>query len=423
MPVHKNRINEIPFIVTTDSALWCYSRDHFLDGTIKAYWGPGQPPTYDQDSYSPPTKWPKAGTLLSIPKTARFIWQTADLDAEAVLLGGFSGSYSYGTHENEHSYDADTPPGVFPVHSHFTYPWQTGDFVDYAIPVEVHYTGHLDVPNGAFDVTGFDRIYYGLKFAIPPFSLVDYHLPNSVTARAIQFTYDINESPDQSHTSINPFFIPPITTTSNGPAASGTTDVLLTGNYYIDGITYSTGDGFIYGPSAVDVHLGYKPPVVKDVAKQFENWAKVSDNIQKFYEKSTTPYVDCYLMQLYTNAFAQMFTPYDLPYLGCESVHVVVLSKPYPVFDFPDEVARIKKAFKYLKKYKVYVFYDLEYMIDCYIPAAVIGGFVDKLSSLCSSLASCGWEFRGPVGYTTASEMEETFKGIISENFPEDESN
>lgn len=174
MPIHKNQINDIPYIVSTDTALYCFDRGHFLSGDIKAYWGPGQPPTYDSESYTPPTKWPKAGTLLSIPKSVRFIWQTADLDGEAMLAGGFTGTFTYSSHLNEHNNDATGPPGTFPVHEHFTFDWQLGNPANYGIAFTRTFSGHLDVPSGgAFDTNGNDLTWYGLGLVVPPFSRVD----------------------------------------------------------------------------------------------------------------------------------------------------------------------------------------------------------------------------------------------------------
>lgn len=55
-------------------------RSHFLDGTQKAYFGPGQRP--DQgDSYTNPTDWPPAGMLLRVPQV---VWLSLFLEDASV---------------------------------------------------------------------------------------------------------------------------------------------------------------------------------------------------------------------------------------------------------------------------------------------------------------------------------------------------
>ncbi len=59
-------------------------RSKFLDGTIKAFFMPGQ--TWglasQGDEYSPPTEWPAAGMLLRMPTCVRFFYGQDEFDRE-----------------------------------------------------------------------------------------------------------------------------------------------------------------------------------------------------------------------------------------------------------------------------------------------------------------------------------------------------
>ena len=49
-------------------------RSKILDGTLKVFFGPGQFWEGESDPYVAPTNWPATGTLLRVPKVARFFY-------------------------------------------------------------------------------------------------------------------------------------------------------------------------------------------------------------------------------------------------------------------------------------------------------------------------------------------------------------
>jgi hypothetical protein len=60
-------------------------RAKFLDGTWKAYYGPGQPPDAGQpDSYAPPTVWNPSGSALRAPQVA---WLNVQVPVPGLILG------------------------------------------------------------------------------------------------------------------------------------------------------------------------------------------------------------------------------------------------------------------------------------------------------------------------------------------------
>jgi hypothetical protein len=67
MPI--NRKNMLPRL--SDGKAVPLRRSHFLEGTLKTYFGPGQGPQNIFGAYKKPTDWNKAGTLLRVP---RVVW-------------------------------------------------------------------------------------------------------------------------------------------------------------------------------------------------------------------------------------------------------------------------------------------------------------------------------------------------------------
>src|SRR5262249_39493526 len=89
-----------------------FSRQHFLDRTLKCYYGPGQPPDAGEPGrYKPPTDWNPAGSLLRPPQVAWLYLSHPSIGQFSHVLhstfAGIAGSGQWGVPIPQSAYYAD----------------------------------------------------------------------------------------------------------------------------------------------------------------------------------------------------------------------------------------------------------------------------------------------------------------------------
>lgn len=420
----KNRKLELPRIVSPDNANWTFDRNNFLNGDIAAYWGPKQSPQIDKDEYTPPTKWPKAGTLLSIPKVARLLWQHADLDAEAFVVGGFTGTYSYGFHTTTFDLDIDaSDPGVFDSHIHQSYimPGFGSQVEFYGVQQTTALDGFLALGDGnTLTATGSSSTWFLWSYMSAPFSLKDYYALNSLTAGAIQFAWLLllnGFTPSESFEGTDG--APPINSTPDGFFSVGSTDPILTGRYSIDMQIYDDGTGPHVPADPITVPEGYNEPEVETFPDHMIQWQLISEKLESFYEDSTAPYVNAYQLPQYHPDFPiSVVTPWKDTYLGCNSIHIMVFCRPMIMTDTGSAIERITKAYPYMKGYSVICYTEEPYMTDSHLPSAPIQELVDQITQICNTK---GWSYGGSLDYKNVDACFNTIKQNIEDFFEEPE--
>lgn len=420
------------------SVQYSFARSHMLDGTIPVYFGPKQPfvtrdptDTSENPIYQPPQDWPKAGTVLGVPRVVRFFWQTADLDAEAVTIAGFSGVYTYGLHIASTSIsDIYTGGGIYPGIVNVTYPWPqfTQGIVCYATQRTITGAGEQTIngPGGGEFIFSSEVVDFFLwSFETNPYSMVDYRAPAGLTYPIIYtawllllngFTPNVHEDPGNDQT------VPQyITDTYSGFFNVGCTKPIRTGYYSVDGQLLFTPPDQEIPADAVIVPIGFDRGLsVIDITIQPTNWTTVSDGINTKYQSNANYWVYAQEIPEYTWGWLDAISPEKTTYFAGDSLTIIILSKPQ---DMPSDgdwrVQRIKAAYPHMVGYNVVFFADVGYMTDCNLADVVISAFTDALTSWCSGLNNYGITYGGAVDYKTAPQaMPPQVDSLINQYMP-----
>lgn len=398
-------------------------RDHHLDGTIPTYWGPQQDgPGYADDGsliYMPPANWPRKGTLLRVPRVARWFWEAADVDYEVVIAMGPTGGYIYGQHFLDFATDISTPPGIFPVHI-------SGHALDqhgvslYGTSFTISGSGRLDVIDGSF-IGSYHYTYNIYTNWLPPISLKQYEDPTSATYEAVKEAWEIvdlngNYTGVPAFTPAPPFGDPPMDMLQDGPKSVGVTDPVKTGVYFINGVQYGTRVDLNTLPMAIPD--GWHPPTDPDMGQDSSsNWGDLQDKLTQAYKGSTNPYFDVFPRTFGMDKFLDLVTPTDDGFFACNTVNFILLSVPHPVPSMADaRISRIIDVFPNMATYRVVIMVDTQNISE-QAQAGLItaNGFVDEISKLCVAMAPYGWFFE-PVSYLKPDHVADLIHQYIKEH-------
>lgn len=370
-----------------------FLRDHHLDGTIPTYWGPKQDAQEDAASYLPPGDWPGKGTLLRVPRVARWFWEAADVQTEVWIAGGYAGGYSYGQHIITYNMDITTPSSVFPVHVHTVGLDQYGA-VGYGTVVHDVSKGHLELPYGTYDANG-NKTWWLYADYLPPIILEEYEDTTSDTYKAVAELWSILSEGGSGDTGPpQPVLhdgVPPILTTSDGPTGVGITFPIKTGVFYLNGIAYGErSDPHKIGLSIP--HGWQQPPPLKTKTDSSSNWAALSESLNAKYKGSTNPYFDAYPKQNMED-FLDIVTPAKDGFFATHCVNFLTLSTPHP-FPTPDDprIKRIKDVYKHMATYVVVILLDTENLQEqADAGDFVVPTYIDAIQAVVASLADYGW--------------------------------
>lgn len=439
--IYKLRIPKLVIPNESTNPSYCFARDHFIDGTIPAYWGPApgflerpDDPT-DPDNkkvlYTPPTDWPKAGEILSVPRVVRFAWQGADLDCEAVSVAGFSGVYTYDLHIASFDFDdVFSGGGIYPAHTHTSYPWPqfTGGIVCYAIERKTVFAGSQTVIDGTYTASGGTVDFFLWNFETDPYSMVDYYAPNSLTFGLVNtawllllngFTPNVHVDPGSEFTV--PQFI---TQTFDGFFNVGCTPPIRTGNFSINSEIFSTFPDPNFPDDIQDVivpinFVGKTKTI--DTTLGETNWKSVIADINTKYKDNKHYYVQALSRVEMSKSFIDAISPEKTTYFAGDSLTVLVLTNcnPNTIPDSGDwRVQRIRDAYKQFVGYHVVIFADTGFMKDCELRADMYAPFLSRLGDFCSSMKDYGIVYGGEVDYKTASTMKDTLDQLIIKYMP-----
>lgn len=407
MPAHKNFPLGVPRLNNPGDSL-VMSVTAFASEKAKIFWGPGQTSRWDGFDYSPPQNWPRKGLVYRLPHSCRIFWESTDLDAEALAVGGYSGGYTWAIHFDDFDFhDHYSGTGIFPGDVSTVSPFGgTPEKTTYATKFHTIIGPTVwDDGFGIFTATGFADNNYEPKFFVPPFSKVDYTNAGSITIGAITIAYDLMANgfspaePDPG----SEFTVPPfIVSVPDGPNSVGLF-VHDTGRYYVDGAYLNTGSIFTIPSNPFGIPVGWKRPTANDKTFRDSTLQDGFNQIQHFYKNSTYPYVDIfhtYAPASGVNDFAYLaLVPQDLSeptnYMTSCSLIIIYLAKPH---NFPNGslVNQLMEQFDKFDRFRVVLYVDYAWMVDGgELDTGVADGVVEAAQALCAGLSAYGWFFGG----------------------------
>lgn len=374
-------------------------REHHLDGTIPTYWGPDQDAPPETGGYLPPANWPRKGTLLRVPRVARWFWEASDIEIQVVVALGYTGTYSYGQHSLTQNVDATGPPGTIPVHIHTSTLDQNGVSA-YGIPVTLSFSGTLATSEGDF-VSNGDYGTWQYSAYLPPISLEEYEDRTSDTYLAIKELWDILSGGFTPFVPYTQDGFPPLNFTQIGPTSVGVCFPVKTGLYFINGVQYGTAvDLNTVGLTIPD---GWAMPPLPggDGKSESSNWGDLSDKMNAKYKGYTNPYFNAFPRTDGIADFMDIVTPSDDGFFACHTVNFILLSQshtPYPSTG-DARLVRIRQCYPNMATYVVVIMLDVQNLSEQEEAGdPTVGPWIDAITAVVDSMADCGW-FMESVSY------------------------
>lgn len=391
-----------------------FQRNHHLDGTIPTYWGPSQDAPAGDGTYFPPGNWPRAGTLLRVPRVARWFWEAADVQTEVWIAAGYAGAYSFGQHTLTNDFDVTTPGGILPEHQHGSSLDQHG-IEAYGTPVHTKSTGHLDLYNGPVDANGAGLWWLYADY-LPPIILEEYENRKSDTYKAVAMLWSILAEGGDGDTGppapVTTVGIPPITITSDAPVGVGITYPIKTGVFFLNGIAY--GERSDPHKIGLTIPVGWKqPPPLKTTGNSSSNWAELNKELNAEYKGSTNPYFNAYPVQNMED-FLDIVTPAKDGFFATHCVNFITLSTPHP-FPSPDDprIKRIKEVYPHMATYVVVILLDRENLSEQQGAGDfVVPTYIAAIEAIVGTLKDFGW-FLESVSFITPSTTAEIIDRYI----------
>lgn len=399
-----------------------FLRDHHLKqddpAFIHTYWGPNQDgPEYNPDgsiaSVPPPGNWPRKGTILRVPRVARWFWEAGNADYQVVVAMGATGSYSYGQHYLQYDMDITTPSSIFPVHIHSKGLDQNGVSA-YGTNFNISYYGYEDLTYvGVVEAKG-NYSYWLYSAYLPPMSMKAYEDRTSDTYKAIALLWQILEGGFITPKPITQDGIPPITGTPDGPKSVGVCYPVRTGIYTINDIEY--GEEVDLTTVGLSIPAGWaQPPLDPDNGEDASsNWGDLSDKLNKEYKGSTNPYFNAFPRPNGIDQFLDLVNPKEDGFFGCHTVNFILLSQVHDLPESGDErIARIRAMYPHMPTYVVVILIDTQNLADQEEAGSQAAKqFIDDVTGIAEGLADCGW-FVEEVSYLEPDACEAIIKRYI----------
>jgi hypothetical protein len=377
------------------------SRRDILSGKIPTFWGPGQYSPDSSSEYLPPNDWPKAGTLLRVPRVVRFFYESVTLGVYVTVAGKFTGSYDYGVHRGSFDLDMIDANPDNSVHVHTTHEEDAGT-AQYAIKFTVTMNGSNFYPGlGTYTASGSRSDWYSTLY-LPSFLLQDYEDRSSDTYKVIKIIWELLSggfAPAKPFTSKSGFV--DIQYTPDGPNSVGICLPVPTGALEVDGELVATD----VDPSTLGmtIPVGWaQPPNLPDVIQavavpEFANDRAAFYRRDEASRKPTDIWFD----------FLHLVSPTTNRFFGTKTIAFLMFSKWHPI-PSPDDprLDAIRKGYEFFSQYQVIILLDMDSFNDILEAASVngtvitgvISDFFARIRELVDSLTDFGWSIQ-EVGY------------------------
>jgi hypothetical protein len=403
------------------------SRGDILSGKIPTFWGPGQYSPELSTQYLPPNDWPKAGTLLRVPRVVRFFYESVTVGVYVTVAAKFTGEYSYGVHRGSFDLDMIDANPENSSHVHTTHEEDAGT-AQYAIKFTVTMNGSNTYPGlGTYIASGSTTDWYSTLY-LPPFLLQEYEDRSSAVYGVIKIIWEILSggfTPAKPSTSKSGFvdihYVP------DGPKSVGLCMPVPTGAFEVDGELVA--DNVDTSTLGMSIPAGWdQPPPLPDVIQavavpEFANERAEFYRRDESNRKPTDIWFDSIDQTGSFDDFLHLVSPTTDRFFGTKTIALLMFSKWHPI-PSPDDprLEAIRKGYEFFSQYQVMILLDMDSFNDILEAATlngaaitgVIADFFARINDLVDSLKDFGWSIQ-EVGYKSLD--PELLTSIIDSSF------